>query len=125
MMSTQALDTTVVVVALLGLFVMTAIVIKMYDGKRRREDDALAMQARMSDALLADARLSGFPVTPTVWVSLWPKSPVTVEISGPVPRPELREVATQLVGRMMSDSGADFRIEDRIVVDPFISRRAA
>jgi hypothetical protein len=125
MMSTQALDTTAVVVALLMLFVMTAIAIKMYDGKRKREDEALAIQARMSDALLADARLSGSSVTPTVRVPLSPKSPVTVEISGPVQRPELREVAIQLVIRMMSDRGGEFRIEDRIVVDPLMSKRAA
>jgi hypothetical protein len=126
MMSTQTLDTTAVVIALLALFAMTAIAIKMYDGRRKREDEALVMQARTSDVLLAEPRLSGLSITPTVRVSRWPKSRMTVEITGPVPRPELREVAVELVIGVMSDyCGTDFRIEDRIVVDPFMSNKRA
>jgi hypothetical protein len=81
----------------------------------------------MSDALLEEPRLYGLAVTPTIRLSLWGKPPVTVEISGSVPQPELRELAVQVVMRAMSDhhGPTDFRIEDRIVVNPYVSARHA
>jgi hypothetical protein len=121
MMSSQGLDAMLGMVALLGLLVMAGIAIKTYDKKRRREDEALGLQARMADALMAEPRLSGLAVTPTVRSLLWGRPPVTVEISGLVPRPELRELAIRVVMRAMSDHRTDFRIEDRIVVNPYVS----
>jgi hypothetical protein len=42
-------------------------------------------------------------------------------------QPELRELAVQVVMRAMSDhhGPTDFRIEDRIVVNPYVSARHA
>jgi len=125
MISSQAFDATFGMIALLGLLVMVGIAIKTYDTRRKREDEALALQGRMSDALLGEPRLSGLPVTPTIGLSLWGRPPVTVEISGLVPRPELRELAIQVVMRAMSDHHIAFRIEDRIVVDPYASAKHA
>src|SRR5512145_2760236 len=39
---------------------------KAIDLKRKREDDAVRLQAQMSDALLHDRRLSSLPVAATV-----------------------------------------------------------
>lgn len=124
MMSNQTLDTMIVVAVLLGLLVVTGVAIKMYDRKRKREDEALALQSAVSEALLVEPRLTGSVVTPTVHAS-GRRSPVTVEITGTVPRPEFREIAIQVVMRVMSQRRADFRIEDRTAVDPSRSRHAA
>lgn len=58
------------------------------------------------------------PLTPTAHLPLWKGSPLVVEITGPVPRPELREAAVDVAKREMGRSRSDFRIEDRVAVDP-------
>ena len=49
---------------------------------------------------------------------------LTLEISGSVPKTELREAALGVARREMSRSRDDFRIEDRIDVDPGYPRAA-
>jgi hypothetical protein len=104
----------IVVATMLILVVLLGFAVKLYDLKRKREDEAVAAQARVSDALLMDATLAGLPLTPTAHLPLWKGSPLVVEITGAVPRVELREAAVDVMGR----SRSDFRIEDRIAVDP-------
>jgi len=108
----------IVVATMLILVVLLGFAVKLYDLKRKREDEAVAAQARVSDALLMDATLAGLPLTPTAHLPLWRGSPLVVEITGAVPRPELREAAVDVAKREMGRSRADFRIEDRIAVDP-------
>ena len=108
----------IVVATMLLAIVLLGIAVKLYDLKRKREDEAIAAQARVSDALLMDAALAGLPLTPTAYLPLWKGSPLVVEITGAVPRPELREAAVDVAKREMGRSRSDFRIEDRIAVDP-------
>lgn len=108
----------IVVATMLILVVLLGLAVKLYDLKRKREDEAVAAQARVSDALLMDAALAGLPLTPTAHLPLWKGSPLVVEITGAVPRPELREAAVDVAKREMGRSRSDFRIEDRIAVDP-------
>lgn len=115
----------IVVVAMLALVVLLGIAVKLYDLKRKREEEAVAAQARISDALLMDSALSGLPLTPTAHVPLWSGTPLTLEIRGAVPRSELREAAVDVARREMARSRPDFRIEDRIAVDPTVFSRAA
>ncbi len=110
---------------MLALFVVVGLAVKLYDVKRRREDEAVGLQARISDALFCEPSLSRLPITPTVRVPLRPGSPVTVEISGPIPKAELREAVMRLVIREMAGTRPDFRLEDRTAVDPAIFERAA
>ena len=51
-------------------------------------------------------------------------APLTLEISGSVPKTELREAALGVARREMARSRDDFRIEDRIEVDPGFPRAA-
>ena len=115
----------IVVAAMLALVVLLGIAVKLYDLKRKREEEAVAAQARISDALLMDAALSGLPLTPTARVPLWSGTPLTLEIKGAVPKTELREAAVSVATREMARSRDDFRIEDRISVDPSAFPHAA
>jgi hypothetical protein len=115
----------IVVAAMLSLVVLLGIGVKLYDLKRKREEEAVAAQARVSDALLMDASLAGLPLTPTAHVPLWKGTPLVVEIKGAVPRAELRFAAVDVARREISRSRSDFQVEDHIKVDPAILTRAA
>jgi len=115
----------IVVAAMLSLVVLLGIAVKLYDLKRKREEEAVAAQARVSDALLMDAALSGMPLTPTAHLPLWKGNPLVLEISGAVPKAELRTAAMDVATREISRSRSDFRIEDHIKVDPALLGRAA
>jgi hypothetical protein len=107
-----------VVATMLFLAVLLGLAVKLYDLKRKREEEAVAAQARVSDALLMDATLAGLPLTPTAHLPLWKGSPLVVELTGAVPRSDLREAAVDVASREMSRSRSDFRIEDHIAVNP-------
>src|SRR4026207_1342321 len=80
----------IVVAAMLALVVLLGIAVKLYDLKRKREEEAVAAQARTSDALLMDATLSGLPLTPTAHIPLWSGTPLTLEITGSGAEPGAR-----------------------------------
>jgi len=115
----------VVVLVIIGLIAVLGIAVKASDLRRRRTDAAVALQGRIADALLADPALGHQPIVATAHTPFWGRSPVTLEVSGPVPSAELREAAMSLVIREAFNSGLRFRVEDRIVVDPRMSRAAA
>src|SRR5438132_14398272 len=71
----------------------------MLDLKRKRDGEAVVVQARISDAVLRDPRLFSLPITPTARVPLWKGSPVTVEVAGQVPSDDLRQVALGVIER--------------------------
>jgi hypothetical protein len=108
-----------------GLLLITGIVVKVYDMKRKREDEAVALQARLSDAMLTEPSLAGLPITPTVEVPFGWHPQAVVTISGTVPTPELRAAALQLGLREMAPMRSEYRIEDRLFVDRMMARRAA
>jgi len=106
------------------LLIAVGVMVKLYDLRRKREDEAVALQARLSDALLAEPSLSSLPLVPTVRIPMR-GSPVTVEIVGAVPRPELRQAAVDLVVREAARSVKSYRVDARISIDPMMQRRAA
>ena len=53
----------IVVATMLLVVVLLGVAVKLYDLKRRREDEAVAAQARISDALLMDANLADIPAS--------------------------------------------------------------
>jgi hypothetical protein len=115
----------VVAVVILALLVGIGVTVKLYDVKRKHEDEVAALQGRISDALLMDQSLSGLALTPSIQAPFRRSGLLTVVVTGLVPTPELREAAIQLVMRKMEESRTSFRVEDRVVVDPMMSRRAA
>jgi len=112
-------------IAILALLVVTGIAVKLHDRKRKVEDEVAALQGRISDAFFADRVLSSMSVTPTVRMPLRRNGLVTVALAGTVPTPEARDAAIQIAMQAMEESQVSFRLEDRILVDPLVSRRAA
>jgi hypothetical protein len=109
-------------IVVLGAMILLA---KAYDLSRKREEQSVALEARISGAMLADPMLSRLPVAATVRVPLWRGSPITVTITGSVPRPQARQAAVELAGREVGRSVKTYRLEDRILVDPAMAKRAA
>jgi hypothetical protein len=104
--------TLAVVGVVVGLLIVVGIGVKMYDLKRKREAEAVQLQAQLADALL---REGGMSITPTARIPLWAGGPVTVELSGPAPAsPGGREAALQLVEREAARIRPDVRVIDRI-----------
>jgi hypothetical protein len=89
------------------------------------DQDAAALQARISDALMVDPMLSRLPLTATVRIPLWNGRPVMVEVSGTTPRAGLRQAAVDLVLREALRAGKSCRLVDRISVDPAMLSHAA
>ena len=114
-----------VAAALLVLLAAMILVAKAYDLSRRREKLAVSLEARISDSLLADPSLSGLPVAPTVSIPLWRGSPVLIAMTGLVPHSQLRHAALELALREAMRSARSYRLEDRIMIDPAMARRAA
>ena len=108
-----------------GLLVLVGVAVKLFDMKRKREDEGVALQSRLSDALLTDPSFAGLPITPTVHVPFSRSSATVVTLTGTVPSPWIREAALEVIRRDAAALMSDTRIEDRMVVDPLIMRRAA
>jgi hypothetical protein len=112
-----------ILAVVLLLLLSIGIAIKVFDHKRKREDEALLLQSQISDALLLDRSLAGLPIAAVAEGSLWRRSPVVVAITGTVPTPGQREAVMRLVGQELSRRHAFARAEDRLLVDPLIQKQ--
>jgi hypothetical protein len=87
-----------------GLVVLAIVVIAIVVGARyvsarqRRIDEAVVLQSQLSDIVAREPQLRGLVITPRARASGWRKSPVTIEVAGEVPTPELRETVMRIVG---------------------------
>ena len=106
-----------VIILIGGLLVLVAAAVKLYDLKRKRDAEAVQLQAQVSDALLRDETLFGVPVTPTAHVPLWRGTPATLELVGRVPTPERKEAAVRVAEREASAVRPDVHVVDRMTVD--------
>jgi len=98
---------------------------KAIDLKRKREDEAVRLQAQISDALLRDRRLASLPVAATVQLPVWRGSPPRIEMSGRVPTAELWQAVRHVAEQEASRTLDAFHIDDRIAVVPSARARAA
>ncbi len=114
-----------VVVVVVAVLLAIGVGVKLYDLTRKREQELLSLQLRISDALLLDRSLAGLPIAAFASRSLWRRSPVVVAVTGPVPTPELRDAVMRLVERELSHRQPGGRAEDRIVVDPLMGKHVA
>ena len=108
-----------------AFLVALAMAVKIFDARRRRSDEAVALQSRLADALMTDPSLKSATVTPTVHVPISRGSAVIVEVSGDVPSPELRDIVLRKVRQEVSDLLPRVQIEDKLLVLPPISSRVA
>jgi hypothetical protein len=112
-------------VCVMALLIAVGIAVKVFDVKRKRDDEGIALQSRLSDALLSDPALAGVPITPTVYVPFSRRGQVVITLTGAVPSPARRETVLELVNRVATPLEANYGIEDRLIVDPRMVRRAA
>jgi len=111
--------------ALIVVLAAMILVARAYDLSRRREAQAVSFETRISRSLRADPSLSPFPVVPTVKIPLWRGSPVIIAMTGSVPGSELRHAALELALREVERKARTYRVEDGILVDPALAKRAA
>jgi hypothetical protein len=104
---------------IVAVSVVLAIVIvaaRLHDLRNRRETEALALQSRLSDALLTDRAFQGTTVTATVHAPLRQSAPLRVEVSGQVPSQDLRAMVLRRIQREAAQAGRAVEIEDRVMV---------
>lgn len=92
--------------------------VKLYDLRRRRESEAVHLQAQISDALMREQLPFGVPIIAMARSSLWRGSPATIEVAGQVPSLQARETALRIVRAAAGRIRSDFQIEDHIAVVP-------
>jgi hypothetical protein len=113
-----------IIVVLAVLMLALGATVKLFDLRRKREGEAVQLQAQVSDALLRDPALFSLPITPTARVPFWSGSPATIEIAGQVPDPELKERVLRIARAEAERIRPDVRIEDRLAVVPLAARAA-
>src|SRR5262245_2114747 len=111
------------VLALVVVFVILAVSVKLSDQGRRRREEGVALEARLSDALMLDASLSNSPIVASVHMPLFRKYPPVVEVNGKAPTQEVKAIA--LLGTERELAGREAGIEDHVVVDPRLFRHVA
>jgi hypothetical protein len=112
-----AAPTLTVFLLLFGLLVIVGIGVKLYDLKRKREAEAVHLQAQVSDALLRDPTLFGLAVTPTAHVPWWSGTPARLEVCGRVPTANARERALRIVEQEARSVRSDVEMVDRLEVE--------
>lgn len=118
-------STVAVLAIVVGLIVAIGVAVKLFDLKRRREAEAVHLQAQISDALLREPSLFGAPITPTAHVPFWRGGPAVVEMTGQVPTPELRAAALAIARSEAARVRPDVQLEDRMSVVAEAPARAA
>jgi hypothetical protein len=114
-----------ILAVVLIMLLSSGVAVKVFDHKRKREEETLALQSQISDALLLDRSLAGLPITAVADRSLWRRAPVVITITGTVPTPEQREAVMRLVAQELSRRHAFARAEDRLLVDPLMQKGTA
>ena len=114
----------ILVLLVIGLLVLIGIGVKLYDLKRKREVEAVHLQARVSDALMREPDLINLAVTPTALVPWWSGTPARLEVAGRVPTPEMREQVLRMVEREAQQVRPDVTLVDRLQVGAAVHRAA-
>ncbi len=122
--TTQSGGSVAILAVVLVMLLAIGVAVKLFDRKRKREDEAVSLQSQISDALLLDRSLVGLPITAFAVGSFWRRSPFVLAITGTVPTPELRDAVMRLVVQELSRRQPSARAEDRLVVDPLMLKGA-
>lgn len=120
----DAINAVTIIVIVGVLLLALGVTVKLFDLRRKREDEAVQLQAQVSDALLRDAELFRVPLTPTARVPFWSGSPATIEVAGQVPTPATKDAVLRIVRSEATRIRPDVHIEDRVAVVPTAERAA-
>jgi hypothetical protein len=106
------------VLVIVAVLIILGVGVKLYDVRRKKESEAVQLQAQISDALMREQVLAGVPIIATARTSLWRRSPATIEIAGQVPSPQARDTALRIARSEAGRIRSDFQIEDRLAIVP-------
>ena len=110
---------TLITLGLLAVIVGAAIVVVSFvTTRRKRTEEAVILQSQLSDAMAREGQLHGLHITPHARVSGWRAVQVTVEVSGEVPTPELRERVMRIVGAEAWKLRPDVQAVDHLFIVP-------
>ena len=116
--ATSGMAPTLTVFLLLsGLLLIVGIGVKLYDLKRKRDAEAVHLQAQVSDALLRDPTMFGLAVTPTAHVPWWSGTPARIEVVGRVPDADARARALRIVEQEARSLRPDVEMVDRLEIE--------
>ncbi len=114
---------TVVTLVFLAAVVIAIVTVARYMTiRRKRREEALLLQAHVSDVLCRASQLQGLVITPSARVPVRRGRPVTLEVTGAVPTPELRETVLTLVRAEVARERSDVITEDHLFIAPPIRR---
>ena len=100
----------------IGLLVVVGAMVKIYDLRRKRETEAVHLQAQISDAFLRDPNLFGLPVAATAHAPFWSGTPATIELTGEVPDGTVRAAVARIAWSEAQRIRPDVEIVDRLTV---------
>jgi hypothetical protein len=90
---------TLLTLGILAVIVIAVVVgARSVSARRKRIAEAVILQSQLSDIVARESQLHGLLITPKTRVSGWHRPQVTIEVTGDVPTPELRERAMRIVG---------------------------
>jgi hypothetical protein len=109
------------VVVLLVLIVAIGASIKLYDHKRRRDNEALGAQSYLTDVLLRE--FGPLPISASVSGSRWRRhAPIILDIHGAVAAAEQREAIMKVAARELARQYPSARLENLVIVDPQVEK---
>lgn len=120
--SGNAASTLLIFLFLAAVIAAIVVAARYVTTRRKRLEEALILQARLYDAILREAPLRDVAVTPKARVAVWRGSPVTIEVAGEVPTPELRDTVLRLVRTELSRVRPDVLAEDHLCIVPPMRR---
>ncbi|MBI4536742.1 MAG: hypothetical protein HY712_02160 [candidate division NC10 bacterium] len=101
-----------------------AAIITANEVRRKREEETVALETRISGALLETPGLVSSSATPTVHIPFWRGAPVRIEMTGKVPTPSLEQSALRVAAQVASRFRPDSSVENRLAVAPPNGARA-
>jgi hypothetical protein len=97
----------------IALLIVVGVAVELYDRKRKRDAEAVHVQAQISDALMRDAGLAGLLLTPTAHFR---GGTAVVEITGEVPDDTARDAALRIAREEAARVRPDVQVVDKIAV---------
>jgi hypothetical protein len=107
----------VALLSVVAAFVVAIVVVtKVLDLKRKRETQAVRLQAQVSDALFREIPIGELSVIPTARVPFWSGSPATIELAGWVRTSDLHDAVLRLARSEAMRVRQDVVLNDRVAV---------
>lgn len=115
-----------IALGLIALFLVAVVAgVKVYDRRRRLAEEDMALEARVSDALMSEPSLAGLPVAAHVArMGMSENAPTRVDLTGTVTSPQMEDVALSLVRREVLPARPEAEIASHLDVDPAFRRAA-